>query len=127
MPEDEPTVQDPQSYAVIGAAMQVHRVLQRGFLEAVYQEALAIELADRDIPYVREALFTIYYSGRRLTQQYRADFLCFEDLVVETKALGRLTSREEAQLLNYLKAAGLTRGLLIDFGGVSLEVRRFAL
>jgi GxxExxY protein len=115
---------DPQTYAVIGAAMEVHRELGHGFLEAVYQEALAVEFGRRGIPYGKEVALEIHYKGRRLACSYKADFICYERLLVETKALGRLTGIEEAQVINYLKATGLDRALLINFGAERLEYKR---
>ena len=115
---------DPQTRAIIGAAMEVHRQLGPGFLEAVYQEALAIELADRRTPFQREQELPIDYKGRRLPCKYRADFVCYEDIIVELKALQLLSGTEEAQVLNYLKATSLGRGLLLNFGRPSLEFKR---
>ncbi|HRN69095.1 MAG TPA: GxxExxY protein [Promineifilum sp.] len=116
---------DPQTYSVIGAAMEVHNQLGNGFLEAVYQEALAVELESRHISFNREVTFPIYYKGRQLSTHYRADFICYGTVVVELKALPRLTGIEAAQLINYLKGTGLKTGLLINFGGSSLEYKRF--
>jgi len=116
---------DPQTRAIIGAAMEVHRQLGPGFLEAVYQEALAIELADRGIPFRREEELPIDYKGRRLPCRYRADFVCYEDIIVELKATQGLTGNDEAQALNCLKATRLKRGLLFNFGRPSLEFKRF--
>jgi len=115
---------DPQTHAIIGAAMEVHRQLGPGFLEAVYQEALAIELADRGIPFQREQELPIDYKGRRLPCKYRADFVCYGDIIVELKATQGLTGNDEAQVLNYLKATKLKRGLLFNFGRPSLEFKR---
>ncbi len=116
---------DPRTFAVIGAAMEVHAQLGCGFLEPVYQEALAIELAAPDIPFGREVGIAIRYKGRVLQCGYRADFVCYDEIVVELKALKGLSSLEEAQIIHYLKATGFACGLLLNFGARSLEWRRF--
>jgi len=115
---------DPQTYAIIGAAMEIHSQLGHGFLEAVYHEAAMVELPIRGIPFEREVALPVKYKNTLLPTHYRADFVCFSEIIVEFKALSRLTSIEEAQLLNYLKATGLKRGLLINFGAPSLEYKR---
>jgi GxxExxY protein len=117
-------LRDPHTYEIIGAAMEVHRQLGHGFLEAVYQDALARELVTRGIPYQSEVELPIFYKGQQLRCGYRADFICYETVLVETKALARISSNEEAQVLNYLKATGLQRSLLINFGAPSLEYKR---
>ena len=117
---------DPQTYAIIGAAMAVHTALGAGFLEAVYREALTMEFEARAVPFRREASLKIAYREKILSTSYRADFVCFESVVVETKALARLAAAEEAQIINYLKASRLERGLLLNFGAASLEYRRFS-
>jgi len=115
---------DPQSYAIIGAAMEIHRQLGHGFLEAVYQEAAVIEFPLRQIPFEREVSPPIKYKNILLSTHYCADFVCYAEIIVEFKALSRLSTVEEAQLLNYLKATGLKRGLLINFGASSLQYKR---
>jgi GxxExxY protein len=116
---------DPRTYAVIGAAMEVHGKLVCGFLEQVYQEALAIEFIKRNIPFVREAKLPLSYKGQVLDNKYCADFIGFDSVVVELKALIRMSGTEEAQVINYLKATGHEVGLILNFGTRSLEHRRF--
>ncbi len=119
-----PDSRDPQTYAIIGAAMEVHRQLGHGFLEAVYQDAAAIEFPLQNIPFEREVTLQIKYKNIVLPTSYRADFVCFSDIIVEFKALSQLTSIEEAQTLNYLKATGFHRAVLINFGAPSLQYKR---
>lgn len=121
------TKRDPRTYKIIGAAMEVHRQLGCGFLEPVYQEAFALELKNCGIPYSRELKFPVTYKGLRLKTEYRPDFICFSAVIVELKALGRLSSVEDAQLINYMKVTGYHTGLLLNFGARSLQQRRFVL
>src|SRR5438067_11366737 len=101
---------EQQSHAVIGAAMEVHRELGFGFLEAVYQCALALEFEEREIPFRAEVPLPVRYKGNLLTCGYRADFICYEDFLVETKAIAELTRTDDAQLIKEVKAAGVQPG-----------------
>ena len=118
---------DPRTYAIIGAAMEVHRELGGGFLEGVYQEALSIELEAREIPFRREAELPVLYKGQRLACDYRADFVCFGSVIVELKAVSELLGAHVAQVINYLKATSLEVGLLVNFGAESLQYKRLVL
>jgi GxxExxY protein len=118
---------DPETFAITGAAMEVHRELGFGFLEAAYQCALALEFQERNIPFKAEVPLPVRYKGKLLTCGYRADFICFEDLLVETKATAELTRVDDAQLINEPKATGLQRGLLLNFGAPSLQFKRLVL
>jgi len=112
---------------ILGAAMEVHRTLGCGFLEAVYQEALELELELQGVPFVAKQELTVTYKGRTLKQKYKPDILVDNKVLVEIKALARLTSTEEAQVINYLKATGCKVALLINFGAKSLEWKRLVL
>lgn len=114
---------DEQTYEIIGAAMAVHRELGHGFLEKVYQAALAREFSLLGIPFQREQCLPVSYKGE-LIAEYQADFVCYEEVIVELKALQKLSGVEEAQIINYLKATGFQRGLLINFGAPSLQHKR---
>jgi GxxExxY protein len=115
---------DFQTHAIIGAAMEVHRRLGHGFLEAVYQAALAIAFDEREIAFSAEVLVPLHYKGKLLTCSYRADFICFESVLVETKAIAQLTGADRGQVINALRATGLARALLINFGTPSLQYER---
>ncbi|MBI9082611.1 MAG: GxxExxY protein [Desulfobacterales bacterium] len=117
-------MRDERTYRIIGAAMEVHKELGCGFLEAVYQEALEKEFAFQEIPCEPHPIVRIHYKGKPLDKTYQPDFVCFGEVIVEIKALAGLSGSEEAQLINYLKATGLKVGLLINFGSRSLEHRR---
>lgn len=112
-------------YSIIGAAMEVHTVLGCGFLEAVYQEALNLEFTNRNIPCEAEKLIQINYKGSVLKKYYQADFVCYDKIIVELKALSAISSEHESQLLNYLKATNIKVGLLINFGQKQLNYKRF--
>jgi len=115
---------DPQTYKIIGAAMAVHRELGCGFLEAVSREALAIEFHHRGIPFIREARFQVRYRTRVLPVCYIVDFMCYDDVLVEIKALHAIGPIETAQVINYLHVANRRRGLVLNFGSTSLQHKR---
>ena len=116
-----------KTYQIIGAAMEVHNELGCGFLEAVYQEAFEIELQIQKIPYEREKLLGIVYKNRLLKKNYSADFFCFGNIIVELKAISSITTADEAQTLNYLKATGMELGIILNFGNKSLQHKRLIL
>ena len=118
-------MKDERTYKIIGAALEVHKELGRGFLEAVYQEALDREFGIRKIPFKSQIALEILYKGKPLAKTYQPDFVCFDEVVVEIKAIASLSGIEEAQLINYLKAAKLKVRLLINFGSRSFEHKRF--
>ncbi|MBW1717350.1 MAG: GxxExxY protein [Deltaproteobacteria bacterium] len=118
-------MRDERTYKIIGAALEVHKELGCGFLEAVYQEALGREFSLERIPNKAQPIIDILYKGVLLEKKYQPDFVCFNEIIVEIKALAKLTGIEEAQLINYLKATGMKVGLLINFGTESLEYKRF--
>ncbi len=118
---------DPQTYKIIGAGMAVHSDLGCGFLEKVYRFALPIEFERMRVPFAKEKHLTICYKGHTLPVDYFVDFICFESIVVEVKALNAIGGQEEAQLLNYLKASGMRRGLILNFGATSFQHKRMVL
>jgi len=118
-------MKDERTYKIIGAAMEVHKELVCGFLEAVYQEALEREFIVQEIPFVAQPYIEIKYKGELLNKKYQPDFICYSEVIVEIKAVSDMTGLEEAQIINYLKATGLKIGLLINFGARSLEHKRF--
>ena len=105
-----------ESYKIVGAAFKVYNNLGHGFLEAVYQEALEIELQRQGIPYEREKVLKIQYDGVELKQTYKADFVCFGKIIVELKAVSALEDAHLSQVYNYLHATGHQLGLLLNFG-----------
>ena len=116
---------DPDTFKIIGAAMAVHTELGCGFLESVYRAALRIEFGRRGVTYRKEVTLPISYRNELLLElHYRVDFICFDDVIVEVKANDTITTRDEAQLLNYLKAAKFRRGLILNFGAPSLQHKR---
>lgn len=113
-----------ESYKIKGAMFEVHNQLGCGFLEKVYQEALAEEFSLRGIPFEREKHFHVIYKGKQLEQDYIADFICYGKIIVELKATDTLTSIHESQVINYLKITGLKLGILVNFGEQFLKPRR---
>lgn len=116
-----------ETYKIIGLCMEVHRELGCGFLEPVYQEAFEVLLRREKVPYEREKLLPIFFEGIKLKKEYFADFVCFDKIILEFKAVSALTPMHEAQLLNYLKATGLKVGLLCNFAQRSFVYRRIIL
>lgn len=109
-------VHGEETHAVLGACFEVYKEKGCGFLEAVFQECLEFELADRGVPYVAQPLLKLTYKGRELTQKYQPDFLCFDKVLLEIKAVSAVTDEHRAQVHNYLKATGLRVALLVNFG-----------
>ena len=118
-------MEDERTYRIIGCAMEVHKELGHGFLEAVYQEALGREFEGQEIPFKSQPTIQICYKGRPLDKTYQPDFVCYDEVIIEIKAISNLSGIEEAQLINYLKATGLKVVLLLNFGARSLEHKRF--
>ena len=111
-------------YAIIGAAMKVHNELGPGFLEAIYQEALEVELKEGEIPFKPQQELTVFYKGKQLKKYYVADLMAFDQIIIEIKAISQLTPIDEAQLVNELKINRSKLGLLINFGAEKLEWKR---
>lgn len=116
-----------ETFRIRGAAFAVHSTMGAGFLEAVYQECLAIEFARRGVAYEALKPLRLRYGGQDLRQTYVADFVCFDRIIVELKSVRTLAPEHRAQTLNYLRAADVRVGLLINFGAPSVEIERFAL
>jgi GxxExxY protein len=107
---------EEESYKIRGSIFDVYREMGCGFLEAVYQECLEKELGKQGIPFVAQRELVLHYKGDRLEQIYKPDFICFEQIIVELKAVKELAGEHRAQVHNYLKATGLELGLLVNFG-----------
>lgn len=105
-----------ECYQIQGAVFDVYREMGCGFLEAVYQECLVMELRSRQVPFVAQLELALSYKGERLVQTYKPDFICYEKIIVELKAVKEIAPEHKAQLLNYLKATDLELGLLVNFG-----------
>ena len=119
---------EEESFAIRGACFEVYKTLGSGFLEAVYQEALAQEFRLQNIPFQEQCELMLQYKGIPLKQTYKPDFVCFGKIIVEIKAVENIAPEHEAQLLNYLKITGYPLGFLVNFGHYpKIEVRRFVL
>lgn len=117
-----------ESYQILGACFEVYKEKGCGFLEAVYQECLELELKLQGIPFETQKLLPLSYKGRALSQIYKADFLCFGKIILEIKATDKLADKDRSQILNYLNATGFEVGLLTNFGHhPKLEHERFVL
>src|SRR5687767_14981754 len=115
-------------YLIQGAVFEVYRAMGPGFLEAVYQECLALELTSRGVPFTAQTAIPLNYKGTRLRQSYQADFVCFDAIVLELKCVRTIAPEHRAQVLNYLRATGLGLALLINFqASPKVEIERFAL
>ena len=106
-----------ESYQIMGACFEVYTEKGSGFVEPVYHECLTIELSQQQIPFAEQPELQLSYKGKSLTQSYRPDFICFDKIILEIKAVSRLTDEHRAQVHNYLKATGFKLGLLVNFGG----------
>ncbi|WP_321516528.1 GxxExxY protein [Marinifilum fragile] len=118
-------IEADKTYSIIGACMTVHRNLGSGFLESVYSEALAKELEKRKIPFVKEKKIELFYDGQKMNKYFKADFVCFDSIIIEIKSKSCLLKIDEQQTINYLKATKYQLGLLINFGENSLRYKRF--
>ena len=105
-----------ESYQIIGACFEVYKEKGCGFLEAVYQECLELEFGIQNIPFIAQAALNIEYNGTSLKQRYAPDFICYEKIILEIKAVSKLANEHSAQVHNYLKATGMSLGLLVNFG-----------
>ena len=122
--EKEDFLYADETYIIIGAAMQVHKHLGPGFLESVYQEAMEMELAIQGIPFRSQQKIQVQYKGKNLQHFYIADFICYDKIVVELKAVSDILPIHSAQVLNYLVATSLKVGLLLNFNEESLYQKR---
>ena len=128
MSMDSKILYKEESYAVIGACFNVYKEMGSGFLEAVYQECLEIELSEKKIPFEAQKNIQLKYHDQILKQAYKPDFLCYNKIIVEIKALSKIVDEHRAQILNYLNGAGFKLGLLVNFGHhPKLEYERFVL
>ncbi|MFN7100021.1 MAG: GxxExxY protein [Flavobacterium sp.] len=118
---------EEETYKIIGICMEVHRNLGPGLLEVVYKDALEIEFKANNIPFEREKEFAIEYKGKILPHKFYADFVVYQDIILEVKAIKEFSNEHVAQILNYLKLAQSEIGLLVNFQTKSLQYKRYAL
>ena len=121
---DEKIIFKEESYKIIGICMNIHSTLGNGFLEAVYSEVLEKEFVKNNIPYQREVKLDLFFNGEKLDKKYKADFICFDNIILEIKAVSFIHENFTKQTLNYLKATEKKLGLLINFGEKSLKYKR---
>ena len=121
---DEKIIFKVESYKIIGICMNIHSTLGNGFLEAVYCEVLEKEFIKNNIPYQREVKLDLFFNGEKLDKKYKADFICFDNIILEIKAVSFIHENFTKQTLNYLKATDKKLGLLINFGEKSLKYKR---
>ena len=116
-----------ETYQIIGLCMEVHKILGKGFNEIIYKEALQYELSQKGIPFEREKGYDIEYKDIILSKRYSADFVVFDEIILEIKAISQLTSSDTGQTLNYLACSKNKIGLVINFGEDSVKYRRIIL
>jgi GxxExxY protein len=116
---------EEQTFQIIGACMEVHKKLGNGFLESVYEEALEMEFIKRNILYLRQHKLNLFYDGLPMDKFFKADFLCYQSVILEIKAVSFLNKDMQKQTINYLHASNMQVGLLINFGESSLKWKRF--
>lgn len=116
---------EEETFGIIGTCMKIHKNVGSGFLESVYQEVLAKEFRNEEIPFEEQKKLNLYYEGEKLEKYFKADFLCYDKIIVELKSVAFLNKSLESQVINYLKATNKEVGLLINFGDKSLKWKRF--
>ncbi len=121
---DEKIIFKEESFKIIGICMNIHSILGNGFLEAFYSEVLEKEFVKNNIPYQREVKLDLFFNGEKLDKKYKADFICFDNIILEIKAVSFIHENFTKQTLNYLKATDKKLGLLINFGKKSLKYKR---
>jgi len=121
---EEKIIYKDESFKIIGICMNIHSIMGLGFLEAVYAEVLEKEFIKNNVPYQREVKLDLFFNGEKLDKKYKADFVCFDDIILELKSASFLNDNFTKQTLNYLKATNKRLGLLINFGEKSLKYKR---